>query len=218
MAKFGIGVISTMERSLKDYMEHISHPTTFELVPDVNRRGVAPTRNRALKALYDAGCEYIVLFDDDCYPVEEGWQDFLLRAHRSSGSQVLMYPKDNHTSRGFEGDVEFVEWGIGAFTFLTRKAVETVGYFNTKYDTYGFEDVAYIARARHANLTPSRSFDTVPIGITDYIYSVDCDKTVQPHVTLDQSEKNRLIEKNKPVFDEELRLGVVHYPYDGGAD
>ncbi len=218
MLKFGIGVISTMDRPLKDYLVHTTQPTQFELVSDINRRGVAPTRNRALRALYDAGCDYIVLFDDDCYPVEEGWQDFLLRAHHSSGSEVLMFPKDNYAARGSRGDVEFVEWGIGAFTFLTRKAVETIGYFNTKYDTYGFEDVAYIARARYAGLTPSSMYDTVPIGITDYIYSVDCDKSVTPQETLSSEEKDRLIEKNRPIFNEELSRGVVFYPYDGGTD
>lgn len=85
MYKFGIAVISTMDREIQNYMEHTTHPTMFKLIPDVNRRGVAPTRNRAIKALYDAGCEYIVLFDDDCYPIRDGWQDLLLRAHKASG-------------------------------------------------------------------------------------------------------------------------------------
>lgn len=216
MPKHGIGVITTLDRQLHPNLLHkIDQSTVFSIQVDSERSGISRTRNRALKELYDAGCDYITLFDDDCYPIARGWQTFLEDTQDKTGVHVLTFPKDGYSYHR-EGALEYVHWGIGAFTFMTRTAVETVGYFNTAYDTYGHEDVAWLARARASGITGSHSHDTSPVGIRDYIYSIDCDKNEQPRSSsLTQDEKNAYIEKNRAVFDKEIADGVIFYPYVG---
>ena len=43
---------------------------------NATHRGKSYARNEALRQLQ--GCEHIFLFDDDCYPVLDGWADYLI--------------------------------------------------------------------------------------------------------------------------------------------
>ena len=47
-----------------DYKLHIARDT------DEDRRGIALRKNECLHHLQD--CDYIFLFDDDCYPIKKG--------------------------------------------------------------------------------------------------------------------------------------------------
>lgn len=226
MTKFGIGIITTGDRTLhENYLKLLdqSQPTVFSVQVDQRRRGIAPTRNRAMKELYDAGCQDIVLFDDDCWPIKEGWQQYLVDTQYASGSHALLLPKDDpYIGEGVgDGSANLMRWGVGAFMYLTRELIDTIGYLNTRYDTYGYEDVAYLWRARNCRLSLTSEFDIAPRRIQDYIYSIDCDKSgnaVSNGTTLTQKQKNAYIEKNTRAFQEEIARGVKYYPFDGGND
>ena len=215
--KFGVGIITTQSRELHpNLLNLIDQPTTFCVETDLDRTGVSRTRNRVMKKLFDSGCEYIVLFDDDCYPIKYGWQSYLESVHKDSGLWLLTMPKDDHKSLGVVGQVENVQWGIGAFTSLTRNAIVSVGYFNTEYDTYGYEDVAYLYRCRRIGLSLSEDADASPVDINKYIYSIDCDPNASSAPSLlSQEEKGRLIDKNKEVFHREISSDNNWYPYVG---
>jgi hypothetical protein len=51
-----------------DYKLHIARDS------DEDRRGIALRKNECLHHLQD--CDYIFLFDDDCYPKKKGWEQF----------------------------------------------------------------------------------------------------------------------------------------------
>lgn len=215
MVEFGVGIITTQDRHLSErYLNLIDRDTVIAVELDLERRGVAQTRNRVMKKLYDMGCKYITLFDDDCYPVKKGWQSLLVQCSLDSRAEVLVMPKNDHEMGCLVGSVENVRWGIGAFTFLTRSAMSTLGYYNSAYDTYGYEDVAYLYRARKAGLTVLPDYDSAPIGISKYIYSVDCDMDVEEKMSpLSVGEKQAYIEKNKSIFNEEVGSGKIYYPF-----
>ena len=43
------------------------------------RLGIAARKNECLNTLKN--CDYIFLFDDDCFPVKNGWEDYFIDAH-----------------------------------------------------------------------------------------------------------------------------------------
>lgn len=217
MTRFGIGIITTQDRDLgPEYVNLVDQSTTICVEVDSERTGVSKTRNRVIKRLYDSGCDYIALFDDDCFPFQRGWQTFLENAYLSSGSHVLVMPKDEYITHDCINGVEHVEWGIGAFTFMTRHAIETIGYFNTAYDTYGYEDVGYLFRARRAGITSSTSHDSAPVDISKYLYSIDCDPLRQPdNATMLPELKQKYIQVNEPIFQAEISSPENYYPFVG---
>jgi len=56
---------------------------------EIERKGIAYGKNDCLKALKD--CQYLFLFDDDCFPVREGWIEFFIKAHKESGQHHFLY-------------------------------------------------------------------------------------------------------------------------------
>ena len=82
--KIGIGVTTTPNR--KEYVERWLEyfekfkPTNYHLHihEDVNYKGVAYSKNQNLYTLRD--CDYIFLFDDDCYPIKDKWTDFFINS------------------------------------------------------------------------------------------------------------------------------------------
>ncbi len=53
------------------------------------RLGIARAKNMCLKEL--AGCDYIILLDDDIWPVAPDWAALLIRAHEVSGIHHFVY-------------------------------------------------------------------------------------------------------------------------------
>jgi hypothetical protein len=119
-----------------DYKLHIARDS------DEDRRGIALRKNECLHHLQD--CDYIFLFDDDCYPKKKGWEQFIIKAHLDSGEQHFAYLKDNiHSAKNFYfcGDTtikSFVTCG-GVFLSITNECLKKVGGFWDKYEIYGFE-------------------------------------------------------------------------------
>ena len=80
----GIGVTTTPNR--KEYVDRWLlefekvKPKNYHLHihEDVHYRGVAYSKNQNLKTLQD--CDYIFLFDDDCFPIRQNWTDYFINS------------------------------------------------------------------------------------------------------------------------------------------
>lgn len=177
---------------------------------DLDRRGIALRKNECLHHLQD--CDYIFLFDDDCYPKKKGWEQFIIKAHEASGEQHFAYLKDNiHTAKNFYfcGDVttkSFVTCG-GVFLSITKECLKKVGGFWDKYEIYGFEHYGYSFRAFQAKLN-SDLFMSIE-GLEDYLFAYDYeDKEFKSTIPLD--ERIELSEKGKKIFA--LDAEVIYKP------
>ena len=92
--KVGVGV-TTFNRPecLKECLEHINKHTYMSNVvihvEDENdiyeRMGIAFRKNMCLRALKD--CDFVFLFDDDTFPIKDGWIDFFV----NSGEEHLLF-------------------------------------------------------------------------------------------------------------------------------
>lgn len=214
MYKVGIGVITVQKRELHpNLLNLISRPTQFYVYTDYERRGPAYGRNECIKNLYEAGCDFIFLFDDDTYPQLENWQEYLIGCHEQSGYHCFSYPDKTvaklHSS---EDLIDFWTYNTGCFKSITRELVDTIGYFNPAYKTYGHEDIAYLYRARASGLSGTGAADASPKLIHEYIFSEDVLGSPTIH-NMTVEEKTAAIEANRPFFSQEVSSGILYYPY-----
>lgn len=113
-------------------------------------RGVCWNKNRALYALTEAGCDPILLVEDDIYPVESGWEEKWRVATDKWGHVSYAHPK-------------LLPWLIsGSGTpedpYVNRKAsaqcasigathMQKLGYFDTRFKGYGVGHAEWTSRA-----------------------------------------------------------------------
>jgi len=130
-------------------------------------RGVAWNKNRAMYWLmHRTNCERILLIEDDVYPTRAGWERGWLAA-------LEQFPHVNYSPAGamtpelvvahYSG-YEALNWVGGALMALTRAAIETVGYLDTRFQGYGDEHVEYTERCQRAGLTPQPGYVTMRDG------------------------------------------------------
>lgn len=166
---------------------------------------IANDKNTLLKQMGSAS--YIFLFDDDCFPIKEGWEQFFIDAHKKTGIHHFVIASAPHHEKIEDlGVVSTFVSGAGCMLFLTKKAFETVGFMNPKYGKYGYEHAAYSYRICLAGLTPS--WYCVVNGWEEYIYSYDLQGEAhgysKPYVEKDPSP-------NEQIFREEIYGNQLYY-------
>ena len=186
--KIGIGVTTYKRvKHFELFSEQVEKYTskdsgiTYAVALDTlgERKGIAYRKNECLRALKD--CDYIFLFDDDCFPIKEGWANFFINAHKASGQHHFLYLKETPTIKKISNWTNFVKNETyiniynncgGAFMFLTKEAIEKVGAFDERFGLYGFEHAQYSDRIHLAGLTPMGKYLS-PAGAGEYIYAMD---------------------------------------------
>lgn len=216
------------ETSPPDAVFHIANDSK-------ERKGVAYRSNECLRELYNAGCDYIFLFNDDCAPIKQGWCEFFIEASRASGQHHFMYlketpgvkrisdrvffevNKENPTYSVWGKMVEFVSINTysacnGVMMFLTREVIEKVGGFSPNFGLYGFEHANYTNRIHRAGLTPLGAY-SCPAGASEYIYSLDLDnsrpelhKQLKHKSSMSSKEALFHVQKGQRVYQEDQTL------------
>lgn len=148
---------------------------------DVNV-GIATAKNKCLELLDD--CDYIFLFDDDCYPKVKDWH----LPYINSGINHLSFtfPKlKNGKNNG--NNILYSRNGItsysnpcGCMIFFTNKCLDYVGGFNTEYTMYSFEHVDLSNRIFNNKLTPDRFLDVS--NSIELFHSLDYESSIQSSV------------------------------------
>ena|SRR3990167_3072097 len=200
-----------------------------------DRKGISYRKNECLRALKD--CDYIFLFDDDCFPIKEGWAEFFIEASKVSGQHHMMYLKetpsikkvgefigqqeyerflDNRIKVKFKVDkvkIESYNNCSGCMMFFTKEVIEKVGAYNPKYGYYGFEHAGYSNRVHQAGLTPLGAY-TCPVGASNYIYSMDLDfnlpfnKQVNHRPSVEVNKLVEYIDYNKNIYLQDTEIYI----------
>lgn len=173
---------------------------------DHDRKGVAKRKNECLKELQD--CEYIILFDDDCYPIKAGWEQAIIDKSKKTNSHHFCYNKEPfYEKRGlsFINGVELETFGAsgGVMLFYTQEVLKKVGAFYEGYDTYGFEHIGHSIRIFRSGL--SADLFCCPSDLKEYIYAHDyeIENFFKENSSLDIETKNALTLKNKEICNTE---------------
>ena len=186
--KIGIGVTTYKRpKCLEKWKEQINKTTLIDNATiyiaedtDANRKGVAYRKNECLRALTE--CDYVFLFDDDCYPIKQGWIEYFVQ----SGYEHLIYCNPNsHKLRNKIGDLLIYKDCGGVFMFMQKSAIDRVGGFNEIFGIYGFEHAEYSER-----ILGSKSYPVLE-NTNEYIYAEDySNKNHKSSITSDEKVKH----------------------------
>lgn len=217
--KIGIGVTSYNRPAHLDlWVEQVTKHSPedvkvhIEIDKKEDRKGIAYRKNECLKALQK--CDYIFLFDDDCFPVADGWIDFFISMHKKTNQHHFLYLKSTTTLRKTSTvkDINIFDNCGGAFMFLTKEAIQKVGGFCKDYGLYGFEHAGYSNRIYSAGLNTIGKY-ICPNFASKYIYAMDYDfyhdfnKRVNhaPSLIDEISNVSKLINQNKVVYLNDIK-------------
>lgn len=202
MAKIGIGVTTyNRPECLKKCTDQIyKHTDKSNLVfyiardTDADRKGVAFRKNECLRALKD--CDYIFLFDDDCYPIKDGWIDFFVRKDR----HVLFMNEKIHGNPiiTFSSISQYYDCG-GVFMYIRKEDLNKVGAFNEKFTTWGFEHAEWSVRCQDGE----RVFFMIQ-GTEEYLYAADYSDPNHKS-SISNEEKKKYFDLNFPKFKEPIK-------------
>lgn len=231
--KLGIGVttyqrpthIALWNEQMKKHIPSATIPHEVYIATDTPMRmGIAYRKNECLKALKD--CDYIFLFDDDCFPIRDGWADYFINVHKVSGQHHFLYLGETATIKQINkfqcNEMASGNWRIiyinsfdncgGAFMFLTKEVIKKVGGYNKGYGYYGFEHAGFTDRIHQAGLTPYGKY-LCPSGAGEYLYAMDYNFHLPFNVKVkhqsslmnEMGSVKNYIEQNRKVYLEDIK-------------
>jgi glycosyltransferase involved in cell wall biosynthesis len=143
------------------------------------RTGVGGAKNLCLWHLRD--CEHVFLFDDDTWPMVEGWAEIWISdlsnvGHAmylaaTPGGKASAVPVDITPIKRMGGIVSYTN-GLGALLYFSRECLNALGAFPVGKNPYGYEHVQMSLRARKAGFTLGELFISPAVAI-ETIYSKD---------------------------------------------
>lgn len=174
-----------------------------------NNVGIAVAKNKCIELLYNEGCTHFFLFDDDTYPIKQGWQE----AYINTGINHLCMTFDKFKNGRASGRIllskkhglaEYKE-PCGCMLYFTREVVDKVGGMDPEYGRWGYEHVGYSMRIYNNFLTPRPFMDIE--NSTEWIYSKDW--AVEVDRSVPNAERIRLGAINKRKYESEIKSS--HY-------
>jgi GT2 family glycosyltransferase len=198
---------SNLELSEKNRNVIIKHGFSENYYYSNQQVGIAQAQNSCLYLL--GNCfDYYFLFDDDTFPIKNGWIDLYVKASIESGFEHLLYGNNVYCSiLGEAESIEFYNQGFGVMLFFTKNMYQTLGGFCTEYGLYGTEHTDYTLRAQKANMTSPKFPYAGPINCSDYIWNVETQiqsqKTLIP-IPISEESMSRP-DKNKNIL-----ISAVH--------
>ena len=204
-----IECISKIEKHTKsEYQIYVASDS------DADRKGVAYRKNECLQNL--KSCEYIFLFDDDCYPNKDGWEKYIIEIANKTSNHHFCYNKEPFCkikqSMIINGEsIDCFDASGGVLLFYSKDAISKVGAFYSGYNKYGYEHIGHSIRIFKAGL--SCDFFPCPENMSEYIFALDYEQEdfFIEHSTISTEEKFMLTEQNKKVWiekDQEIYIPI----------
>jgi hypothetical protein len=152
---------------------------------DSDRKGVAYRKNECLRNLKE--CEYVFLFDDDCFPIKDNWTDFFINSNQE---HLLFLSKNLHSYKETAKNIEFYNNCGGVFLFMKKSAIDRVGAFDEGFGLYGFEHLDYSDR-----IIGKRGEYPMLIGTENYLYALDYSNPNHKS-SINSNQRNDVVSKN----------------------
>lgn len=162
-------------------------------------QGSPIAKNKCLELLSD--CDHIFLFDDDTYPIKEGWELLYINSGLNHLNYTFKYPFE--LVNGFR----HLQNPNGCMMYLTREVLDKVGGFDTKFIKYGYWHGAFSNRVFNAGLIPHPFID-VP-NSSEYIYCLD--QNPKKHRTATANRGRYLVQNKKRYFQQINSSEFINY-------
>ena len=211
----GIGITTTPNREnrFKTCLANIRAYTKVAQLyvhNDSNYRGVAYSKNMCMYHLRK--CSYVFLFDDDCFPVDSNWVEYLVDCFDYSGENHFLYLNESHhplETQTHVGIRTFKDCG-GVFMAYTKDVLNNIGYMDKEYSGWGFEHAGWSNRVYKAGLNSAPYM--MPNNLPLYLFAYDYGrKKIESSVTDFQKQSN--YQHNLKVFQRELTEQPTYKPF-----
>lgn len=137
---------------IDDASDCVNEHSTFKFRHNV---GIARSKNKCIDLLYD--CDYIFLFDDDCYPIKDKWWSFYIDSgfhHLSYTYSTTITNKSKNLPIFTFDNYRVFPNPRGCMLFITKTCINEIGGFKNLFKKYGHEHVEYSLRSYKKNLIP----------------------------------------------------------------
>ena len=155
------------------------------------RKGVAQRTNECLRNL--SNCDYIFIFNDDCFPIQKGWENYFINSSIECEQQHFQMLIESNLNKliAIASDLDKKDFTAvnvyentnGCMMFMTKKCIESIGGYNVDFGLYGFEHADYSNRIHKAGLTPLGKY-TCPTKANKFIFALDLEAETELHRTL----------------------------------
>lgn len=163
--KIGIAVTTTPNREIvfNEWYKHYSEicpELPLYINNDINYQGVCYSKNKCLNALYEEGCDYLFIFDDDCFIRSHEF----ISSYIDSGLNHACWDYNRtligstYNCKGIP-DHRLFDKPNGCMLYATRKVIEIVGGWDADFKGYGYDHVNWSDRIFNNDLTPARYID-----------------------------------------------------------
>jgi hypothetical protein len=239
--KIGIGITThnrsiLLEEVIKNIVKNTSHINKIIVVIDDNSNyenksknkiiskkyginysynevnlGISKSKNKCIESLED--CDYIFLFDDDCYPIVDNWWLPFIEASKefNFGHFSLTFdknyqgrPNGNNLIKEIKRNniiIEEYSNPCGILLFMTNECINKIGGFDNNYDIYGKEHVGYSIRCKNIGMT---EYNFLSVKDTlKYFYSYDYESKISSSIKYERKKQSRAI--NDLVFEVEKK-------------
>lgn len=175
--------------------------------------GIAQAKNKCLELLYKAGCDHFFLFDDDCYPIKQGWELPYIHSKEPHLNYIFKDfasgPKMNDTIELYR-DNEIIAYSHvrGCMIYCSREVLDKVGGMDPVFGKWGWEHPSWSDRIFMAGLTSFRFMDVV--GSSEYIYSMDEHRQVK--TTVGGVDRSAMIARNMELY-QQRRFSADFVPF-----
>ncbi len=190
----------------------VTVPDGVVLIRHEKSLGIVASKNRSLEALIDAGCEHLFLWDDDAWPIADGWHlpyiaspephlayQFLdLAGPRKLNDLSVLYRDDKHVA--YTGQ-------RGVMLYYHRSAIEAVGGFDSVYGRGMYEHSDLALRIHNAGLT-TWAFADVACS-EKLIHSLDEHEAVERSVS--RPDREQQVRHNVTIHNERRDNGYTGY-------
>ena len=229
--KIGIGITTrnrreVAEKSIREIRKFAPKNSKIIIVDDASdlpfkgatfrfqyQAGIAKAKNKCLELLDD--CDYLFLFDDDCFPVKEGWAEAYINTGLHHASFNFVWRGDGMRVVGDMGN-NVLSWSNprGCMMFFTKKALEVAGGMDEGFAIWGYEHPDYSRRCWLLKLNPCPFPDVK--GSEHFFYSYDKESAIKSTVVdrshlirfnLDRYNRMASAQRYVPYKKNEIPLG-----------
>jgi glycosyltransferase involved in cell wall biosynthesis len=206
--KIGIGITTRnrreiAEKSIREIRKFAPKGSKIIVVDDASddpyyradyrfpfQAGIAKAKNKCLELLKD--CDYLFLFDDDCFPVKEGWAEAYINTGLNHASFNFVWRGDGmHIVDHLPNNVTSWSSPRGCMMFFTKKALEVAGGMDEGFAIWGYEHPEYSRRCWLLKINPCPFPDIK--GSEEYFYSYDMHSNIVTTVL----DRTALIDYNR---------------------
>lgn len=165
-------------------------PTLHDTFRFTDRVGIPRAKNKCLELAMEWGAEHIFLFDDDCYPISDGWE---LPYIRSLHPHLCFTFLPSYAS---ESGHKHHYLGNGCMMYVHRSVIERIGGMDPAFGIGKYEHAHFSHRACAAGLIPAPFIDVE--GSEGLLYAMDASGEVERTLTKEEMAR-------------QMRAGEAHF-------